>query len=71
MSIRINGTLAPGYDYDEVQSMFKGKTVEVYGILSTYMEQDLTKEQNYPSYQIVLGNRVVTDGNMESDINLK
>lgn len=71
MSIRINGTLAPGYDYDEVEEMYKDKTVVVYGILSTYMEQDLTQDGNFPSYQIVLGNRVVTDGNMQSDINVK
>lgn len=72
MSIRINGTLAPGYDYDEVKNTYDGKTVVVTGILSTYMEQDLTKDNNYPSYQIVLGNRVVNaDGTMESDIVLK
>lgn len=72
ISIRINGTLAPGYEYDEVKATYDKKTVVVTGVLSTYMEQDLTKDQNYPSYQVVLGNRVVdSEGNMESDIKLK
>ena len=72
ISIRINGTLAPGYEYDQVKADYDGKNVVVTGILSTYMEEDLTKEANYPSYQIVLGNRVVNaDGSLESDIVLK
>ncbi len=72
MSIRINGTLAPGYEYDDVKAMYTGKTIVVVGILSTYLEQDLTKDNNYPSYQIVVGNRVKdSEGNLLSDINLK
>ena len=69
ISIRINGTLAPGYDYDETELTYCGKKVTVTGVLSTYMEQDLTKPANYPSYQIVLGNRVINaDGTLKSDI---
>lgn len=69
ISVRINGTLAPGYEYSEIDAL-DGKKVVVTGIMSTYLEDDLTQTVNYPSYQIVVGNRTVTaDGTVLSDIN--
>lgn len=72
MSIRINGPLHPGYDYTEYEAAWDNKKIEVVGIMATYLEADLTKANNYPSYQIVLGNRTYdADGNLLSDIVIK
>ena len=68
VSIRVNGTLAPGYD----RSTFsKGKTYEVVGIMGLYLETDLQEKNNYPSYQIVPGNRAVVDEVVISEIKEK
>ena len=75
MSVRINGTLNPGYSLDEVNGEgdyvgkgIIGKTVEVVGIMGIYLEEDKASTENYPSYQIVVGNRKVLDNNVyESD----
>lgn len=79
MSVRINGTLNPGYSLDEVNGEgayegkpYIGKTVTVTGILSIYLEEDLTATDNQPSYQIVLGNReLLEDGTYKSDMVVK
>lgn len=65
VSIRVNGTLAPGYDRD---SFSKGNTYEVTGIMGLYLETDLQKTNNYPSYQIVPGNRPVVDDVVVNEI---
>lgn len=65
LSVRVNGTLAPGYDRD---SFSKKKTYRVTGILGVYSEMDLQAKDNYPSYQIVPGNRAVVDGVVVSEI---
>lgn len=75
MSIRINGTLNPGYSLDEINGEgnyagqgILGKTVEVVGIMGIYFEDDKAAEANYPSYQIVVGNRKILENNVyESD----
>ncbi len=68
MGIRFNGTLAPEYTYDEI-SDFTNSTVSVVGILSIYFEMDMQSDQNYPSYQMVPGNRkVLDDGSLSWDI---
>ena len=70
LQVRINGTLAPGYDFTEFASYKQGSTMngsakggkyKVTGIMSIYLEDDYTKEEVYPSYQIVVGNRIVVD----------
>ena len=69
MSIRINGTLHPGYDYTEYEAAWDNSRVVVTGIMAIYLETDLTKTNNYPSYQVVVGNRGFdADGNLLSDI---
>ncbi len=55
LEVRINGLLAPGY---ERSSFAKGSSYKVTGIMGIYLEPDYTKEV-YPSYQIVVGNRLV------------
>ncbi len=68
MGIRFNGTLAPEYTYDEITE-YTNSTVSVVGILSLYFEMDMQSEQNYPSYQMVPGNRkVLDDGSLSWDI---
>lgn len=67
LNVRINGTLAPGYDYDEMKTM-SGKTFTVTAIMGLYMEEDLTETENYPSYQLIPGNRKIVDGVLQSDI---
>ncbi len=70
MGIRVNGTLAPEYSYDEF-NQFKNKTVDAYGIMGVYSEMDLQAEENLPSYQIVLGNRPFdAEGNLSYDITI-
>ncbi len=54
VSVRINGSLAPGY---EPKDFVTSATYEVVGIMSIYFEPDLTKDENYASYQLVVGNR--------------
>lgn len=69
MSVRINGTLHPGYAYSEYEAAWDNSRVTVVGIMAIYMERDLTKATNYPSYQVVVGNRSFdADGNLLSDI---
>ena len=58
MGIRVNGTLAPEYTYEEFQQ-FTDRTIDAFGIMSVYSEMDLQSEENFPSYQIVLGNRPI------------
>ena len=68
ISIRINGTLNPGYTLDEYNNNYRGKNVKVTGILSIYFEEDKVQAENYPSYQIVLGNRnKISEGVYESE----
>ena len=68
MSIRINGTLNPGYTLDEYNNNYRGKTVKVTGIMGIYFEEDKAQAESYPSYQIVLGNRNKTaEGVYESE----
>ena len=67
LNVRINGTLAPGYDYDEMKAM-SGRTFTVTAIMGLYMEEDYTETENYPSYQLIPGNRQVVDGVLQSDI---
>ena len=67
LNVRVNGSLAPGYDYTEVSETYVGKDVTVTSILSIYSVEDYTKE-SYPSYQLVLGNRKIVDGQLTSDI---
>lgn len=68
MSIRINGTLNPGYSLDEYNNNYRGKTVEVTGIMGIYFEDDKAAKEVYPSYQIVLGNRnKLSDDTYESE----
>ena len=64
VSIRVNGSLAPGYDKDS----FSTGSYEVIGIMGLYLEVDLQAENNYPSYQIVPGNRAVVDGVVVNEI---
>lgn len=65
MQVRINGQLVPGYDYELFSNIKKNpETYTVTGIMSKYLEEDYTKEKNYPSYQIVVGNRYRKDGNV-------
>ena len=79
MSVRINGTLNPGYSLDEVngEGAYEGKgyinkTVTVTGIMGIYLEEDLTATTNEPSYQLVLGNReLLADGTYKSDMVVK
>lgn len=58
LSIRVNGTLAPGY---ETSHFTIGATYTVLGVMSKYYEEDIYAakkgEANFPSYQIVPGNR--------------
>lgn len=71
MSVRVNGTLAPGYDRDEFESIWAGNTFQVTGILAIYSEDDYTKSdsENEPSYQITVGNRPIDEnGLVLSDI---
>lgn len=68
LSVRVNGSLAPGYDRDSFKI---GQTYKVTGILGVYSEMDLQKDENFPSYQIVPGNRAVVDGEVVSEIVLK
>lgn len=66
LNIRINGTLAPGYKKTEFT---ENATYTVTGILSVYSEMDLQNPSNFPSYQIVPGNRPVdSEGNAVSEI---
>lgn len=69
MSIRINGTLAPGYEREDIEAL-KNKKVTVTAVLGIYSEMDYTKtDENYPSYQLVPGNRMIAeDGTIVSDI---
>ena len=79
MSVRINGTLNPGYSLDEVNGAgayegkgYINKTVTVTGIMGIYLEEDLTATSNEPSYQLVLGNReLLADGTYKSDMVVK
>lgn len=79
MSIRVNGTLNPGYSLDEVNGVgdYEGKgiinkTVTTTGIMGIYLEEDLTATTNEPSYQLVLGNReLLEDGTYKSDMVVK
>ncbi len=69
MSVRVNGTLAPGYDREEFESSWEGSTHTITGILAIYQEDDYTETESYPSYQITVGNRVVNeDGSLQSEI---
>ena len=69
LDIRINGTLHPGYPSDEYRTYWNNSTVEVVGIMATYLEMDLTQSVNYPSYQIVIGNRAIdANGNVLDNI---
>lgn len=61
LDIRINGTLHPGYPSDEFHTYFNNSTVTVTGVMATYLETDLTASINYPSYQIVVGNRTIDE----------
>ncbi len=61
MSIRVNGTLAPGYERDDFVSTWPGNTYKVTGILAIYQEDDYTETESYPSYQITVGNRPLSD----------
>ncbi len=65
LSVRINGSLAPGYDSD---SFTRGKKYRVTGVLGVYSEMDLQEEQNIPSYQIIPGNRPVEDNVVVNEI---
>lgn len=65
LSVRINGTLAPGYDRDD---QIKGGTAVVTGIMSVYKEDDYTLSKTYPSYQIVVGNKQYVNGEHVSEI---
>ena len=65
LDVRINGTLHPGYPSDEYHTYWNESTITVTGIMATYLEMDLTKDVNHPSYQIVVGNREIdADGNV-------
>ncbi len=70
LSVRVNGSLAPGYDNEEMSTYWeKGSKYVVTGILAIYGEDDYTKEQNFPSYQITVGNRnVINNDELESEI---
>lgn len=70
ISVRVNGTLAPGYDRSDMAEVWtSGNSFTVTGILGIYQEDDYTQEVSYPSYQIVVGNRTVNeDGTIESEI---
>ncbi len=70
MEVRINGQLVPGYDYESFPDFNKSNTgtYTVTGIMSIYQEEDYTKENNYPAYQIVVGNRYRSDGNNVDEI---
>ena len=64
IQVRVNGTLAPGYDvsiFGTNTGVFKwkatGGTYKVTGIMGIYQEEDYTQEDIYPSYQILPGNR--------------
>ena len=70
IQVRINGTLAPGYEFTDFGTYKKGSTMsgsaiggtyKVTGIMSIYLEDDYTKEEVNPSYQIVVGNRPIVD----------
>lgn len=64
MSVRVNGTLAPGYEADS-WTEWVGNTYTVTGILAIYSEDDYTSTDNYPSYQITVGNRPIVAGESE------
>lgn len=66
LNVRINGTLAPGYDYDEAGTW--SGTFTCTAIMGIYFEEDYTEEESYPSYQLVVGNRRIVDGVTQSDI---
>ena len=70
LQVRINGTLAPGYAFTDFGTYKKGSTMngsanggtyKVTGIMSIYLEDDYTKAEVNPSYQIVVGNRPIVD----------
>lgn len=61
LSIRVNGTLAPGYEYEDYGSSWAGSSYQVTGILAIYEEADYTKTNNEPSYQITVGNRPIEE----------
>ena len=58
IQIRINGSLAGGYDYNYTFANFS-KITEVTGIMSIYSENDVQLKENFPSYQIVVGNKMI------------
>lgn len=70
MQIRINGKLVPGYDYSEFSGLKNNPTkYKVTGIMGIYFEEDYTKE-SYPSYQIVVGNRYRSEGNVNEIVEI-
>ena len=78
LQARVNGTLSPNYDildYANYNSKtgkytFKAGTYKVTGIMGIYQEEDYTKSNVIPSYQIVIGNRDRTnaDGTIVNEI---
>lgn len=60
LNVRINGTLAPGYDYEEA-STWGGKTFTCTAIMGIYLELDYKEPESYPSYQLVVGNRKISE----------
>ena len=78
LQVRVNGTLSPNYDildYANYNSKtgkytFKDGTYKVTGIMGIYQEEDYTKSNVIPSYQIVIGNRDRTnaDGTIVNEI---
>ena len=67
IQVRINGLLAPGYEYT---SFKEGSKYEVTGILSIYKEDDYQKEVVLPSYQITPGNRQIVNGEPIDEVKL-
>lgn len=65
IDLRINGTLAPGY---EQSKWTNGTKYRVTGIMSIYSNNDLQETNNYPSFQILPGNRPVEDGVVVDEI---
>ena len=75
---RVNGTLSPNYDITDFATYnsktgkytFKAGTYKVTGIMGIYQEEDYTKTNIIPSYQIVIGNRDRLDesGNIINEI---
>lgn len=69
LNVRINGALAPGYSRDEM-SNWGGKQIEVVAIMGVYSEEDLQEVENYPSYQLIPGNRDGRGGESQTYVKL-